>query len=146
MVKWAKDPWRIREVLKALQDTNNNPLNTDEEKAEGLIRDYFMWNERGRTLKEEDEEEDNGEVDENSLEEMIIKVEAALSGTQNSSAPGSDSISYRFIKAIKGTILEERLLEEVVKNLIKGIIPREWQNSKVVMIPKPEKDHKKMKG
>ena len=39
----------------------------------------------------------------------------------------------------------ERLLEEVARNLIKGTIPREWQNSKVVMIPKPRKDHEKTK-
>ena len=33
----------------------------------------------------------------------------------------------------------------MAKNLIKGIIPREWQNSKVVMISKLGKDHEKTK-
>ena len=41
VVKWAKDLWRIREGMKTLRDTNDNPLNTDEEKADSLIRDYF---------------------------------------------------------------------------------------------------------
>ena len=34
----------------------------------------------------------------------------------------------------------------MARNLWKGRIPREWQNSKVVIIPKPRKDHEKMKG
>ena len=147
MVKWVKDSWRIREVMKALRDTDNNPLNTDEKKAEGLIRDHFMWNKEGRTTEEEEEEgDDDEEVEESSLKEIITKVEIVLGGTQNSLAPGPDSISYRYIKSIKGIILGARLLEEVAKNLTKGIILREWQSSKVVMIPKPEKDYKKTKG
>ena len=77
---------------------------------------------------------------------MVTKVEIVLSGTQNSSAPGPDNISYRFMKVIKDTILREKVLEVVAKNLIKGIIPREWLNRKVVIIPKPGKDHKKTKG
>ena len=82
----------------------------------------------------------------NKLEEMIKKVEVALSGTQNSSAPGPDGISYGFIKTIKDTTLGERVLEEVARNLIKEIISRKWQNSKVVIISKPGKDHEKTKG
>ena len=80
------------------------------------------------------------------MEEIIVKVEGALSSIQNSSTPGPDGISYRFIKTVKGTLLGERLLEEVARNFIKGTIPREWQNSKVVIILKPRKNHKKMKG
>ena len=37
------------------------------------------------------------------------------------------------------------MFEEVAKNLIKGITSREWQCSKVVMIPKLKKDHKNIK-
>ena len=37
-------------------------------------------------------------------------------------------------------------MEEMARNLIEGIILREWHNSKVVMIPKPGKDHEKTKG
>ena len=77
---------------------------------------------------------------------MVTKVKIALNGTQNSSAPELDGISYRFIKMIKDTILRERMLEEVAKNLIKGIISRKWQNSQVVIIPKPGKNHQKKRG
>ena len=132
--------------MKTLRDTENKKLNTDKEKAGGLIRDHFVWNEGGRMLEEEEEEDVEEEVEENSLDEMTTKVEIAHSGTQNSSAPRPDGFSYRFIKTIKDTILRERLIEEVARNLIKGIILREWQDSKMVMIPKPGKDHEKTKG
>ena len=77
---------------------------------------------------------------------MIAKIETALVGTQNCLAPEPDGISYRFIKRIKEMILGERILEQVARNLTKGTIPREWQDSKVDMIPKPRKDHEKTKG
>ena len=64
-------------------------------------------------------------MEEEALEQMITKVKIILGGIQNSSAPSIDSISYRFIKVIKDTILGEELLKEVARNLIKGIIPRE---------------------
>ena len=66
-----------------------------------MIRDHFVWNEKGRRLEEEEEEADREGVEDNSLEEMIMKVKTALSGTQNSSAPSPDCISYRFIKKVK---------------------------------------------
>ena len=34
----------------------------------------------------------------------------------------------------------------MARNLIKGIILREWQRSKVVMVPKLEKDYERTKG
>ena len=48
----------IREVMKTLRDINNNPLNTDKEKAERLISDNFVWNEEGRKLDKEELEAD----------------------------------------------------------------------------------------
>ena len=47
VIKWAKDPWRIRQVMKTLRNTENKKLDMDEEKAKGLIQDYFVWNEEG---------------------------------------------------------------------------------------------------
>ena len=70
----------------------------------------------------------------------------ALSRTSNLSALGPDGIGYRLIKMVMGTKLGDELMKEVAGNLTRGRIPKEWQNSKVVMIPKPGKDHKKTKG
>lgn len=63
-------------------------------------------------------------------------------GASNSSAPGPDGISYNFITALKDTVFGDLdNLLEVVNNLMVGTIPREWQNSTVVMIPTPGQDH-----
>ena len=56
VVRQAKDPCRIRKVMKSLQDAEHTLLNTDEEKAEALVRDNFVWNEEERSVYEEVEE------------------------------------------------------------------------------------------
>jgi len=73
-------------------------------------------------------------------------VRKVLSGTSNSSVLGPDGIGYRLIKMVIGTKLGDELIKEMVENLARGRIPVEWQNSKVVIIPKPGKDHNKTKG
>jgi len=83
---------------------------------------------------------------EEEVEEMVDRVERALMGTKNSSAPGPDGISYRLIKAIKDTPLEQGLLQEVVENLLKGVIPKRWKEMRVVLIPKPGRDLTKTKS
>jgi len=44
------------------------------------------------------------------------------------------------------TIIRNGLPLQVAENLVNGKKPKEWQHSKVVMIPKPGKDYSKMKG
>lgn len=60
VVKWAKDAWRIREVIKTLWDVNDNLLNCDKEKAEGLIKDHFVCNEERRKLEETEKKGEDG--------------------------------------------------------------------------------------
>jgi len=73
-------------------------------------------------------------------------MKEALSKTSNASALELDGISYRFIKAIMKTELGEELMDEVTENIQYGRILKQWQYSKVVMIPKPSKDYKTTKG
>ena len=61
----------------------------------------------------------------------------------NRSAPGPDGIDYRFIKMVLDARLRRELVTEVATSLM---IPEEWQLSKVVLIPKPNKDHRAAKG
>ena len=81
-----------------------------------------------------------------SIPKLVEKLGKALQGTSNASAPGPDKISYQFIKAVIGTIFGEELLVQMAKELEKGRAPPDWQLSKVVMIPKPGKDHTQLKG
>jgi len=73
-------------------------------------------------------------------------VRKALAGTSNRSAPVPDGIGYKLIKRVLDLELGRELIREVAENLFNGKIPKEWQHSKVVMIPKLGKDHSKMKG
>ena len=124
-MKWAKDLYRIRKVMKSLQDINNNIRNMDEEKLESLIRNHFVYNEVERKVEEEEEELENEEVEDRALNEMITKVKVVVSGTQNSSASSLDGITYRFINIIKDTILPEKVIKDVARNLIQRTILRQ---------------------
>ena len=67
-------------------------------------------------------------------------VLSALGRTKNGSAPGRDGISYRLIKAVRDTRLGRELVDEVVDNLVRGVIPPAWGEMRVVFIPKPGRD------
>ena len=79
-------------------------------------------------------------------QELLTKVYTALSGTSNTSAPGSDGISYKTLKAANKTPLCRALMDQVAQQLAAGTVPREWQDSKVVFIPKLGKDHTQLKA
>jgi len=146
IVKWAKDPWHLKTTMGDLTDTTGVPLKTDSEKKNGLIRDHFGWRNDGRKVDEMEEERERYPgtgIDQEKMEELVRK---ALAGTSNRSAPRPDRIGYKLIKRVLDFKLGSELIREVAENLIKGRIPKEWQHSKVVMIPKPGKDHSKTKG
>ena len=120
VMKWTNNLWRIREVMKAKRNIDNVPLNTNEKRVEGLIRDHFMWNEKVSSVDEEIGEANEEEAEGRDVDEMVKKVKVAIGRTQNISAPEPDGISYRFIKIIKDSILWEKVLEEVAINLVRG--------------------------
>ena len=47
---------------------------------------------------------------------------------------------------IGDTKLGRELVREIAVSLGRGVVPEEWQHSKVVFIPKPNEDHKAAKG
>src|SRR5437879_5294560 len=101
------------------KDSEGRELGTEHKKAEGLIKEHFGWDNDRRRLQEEENAE-VGEVGEKDIRKIRRWVEQVLSGTSNASAPGSDGISYRFLKKIKGINLGRQLLEEVAGNIQKG--------------------------
>jgi len=79
----------------------------------------------------------------------MVRVRQALQKTRNDNAPKPDGISWKLLKAIKGTKLGAAVLEDVGQ--VAGSeeltrMPEEWGNMKMVMIPKPGKDHTAVKG
>ena len=129
--------------MRNLKDEEGVSLEGDREKAEALAGRHFHWEEGGQPLEEKEEERKGPGY---SVQELVDKLRKALQGTSNTSAPGPDRISYRFIKAVTGTIFREELLVQIAKELEVGRALSDWQLSKVVMIPKPGKDHTQLKG
>ena len=133
--------------MKELWDDKGRKLEGDSEKAEALVKRNFITD---RETNDDNEQEGEGgrEVDRGSKEWEEYKSEAkeALRTTKNSSAPGPDGINYKAIKTILATPLGEALLDEVADSLYTGEIPNVWREMKVVMIPKPGKDHQQAKA
>ena len=75
-----------------------------------------------------------------SREVLECSVRRALGKTKNRSAPGPDGISYRWIKAVRDTRLGRELIDDVVDNLWRGVIPVAWRQMSVVFITKPGRD------
>ena len=44
VVRWGKDPYRLKTRIRNLRDLEGTTLGTDEQKAEGLVGDLFGWN------------------------------------------------------------------------------------------------------
>jgi len=115
------------------------------EKKTRLIHDYFDWRPVSRKVAEE---EGGGSRDQTTgigQEEMELLVRKALAATSNKSVPGLDGIGYKLIEQVLDIKLGRELICEVAEKLVKGKIPKEWQHSKVVMIPKPGKDNSETK-
>ena len=130
--------------MKSLVDDDNRPCDTDNDKLRALVdRNFFTKDQAPLEVGADVEGQRGGGY---STEELEEKVRDALRGTSNRSAPGPDGISYRFIKIVLDTRLGEEVVREVAESLKEGRIPGTWQNSKVVFIPKPNKDHKAAKG
>ena len=64
----------------------------------------------------------------------------ALGRTKNGSAPGPDGIGYRLIKAVRDMRLGRERVDEVVDNLVRGVIPPAWREMREVFIPTPGRD------
>jgi len=82
-------------------------------------------------------------------EEMRERVRRALMKTRNNSTPGPDGITWRLPKAIIDRRLGRAVLDDMgqTAELGNGYYGEEgWRNMTMVMIPKPGKEHSKVKG
>lgn len=69
-----------------------------------------------------------------------------MSKTSKSSSPGPDGISYRLLKLIRDTDLGKAILNDIALTVTGTHTPLAWRALSMVMIPKPGKDHSKVKG
>ena len=123
--------------MRRLRGANGVWLEGDEVMVGGLVGDVFgRWGEDPVPCGGEG----RGVYFPYSREEVWEWVLRALGRTKNGSAHGPDGIGYRLIKAVRDTRLGQGLVDEVVDNLVRGVIPPAWREMRVVFIPKPGRD------
>ena len=135
VVRWAKDPWRLKERMARLRGTDGRWLESEGDKVDGLMRDLF-----GEEAARDTVIVEGGGECPYSRDQVMEWVRVALSGTKNNSAAGPDGVGYRLIKAVQDTRLGSEVMEEVVAALRGGYIPDRWRDMRVVLIPKPGRD------
>ena len=143
IVRVCKNPFGMNERCGALTDSDGKKYETKEELREAFAQHNLIM----------DEAEAREEVREQARRmpstETMTRIHRALKKTRNDNAAGPDGISWKLLKAIKDTRVGKALLEDIgqVAEMEEGSrMSEKWRELKVVMIPKPGKDHAKVKG
>ena len=150
-VRTAKDPFRLRSTMKTMKD-GSTPLKTNKEICNALCQYNFgssiqtNTNPEARTTEGVSQHAQQVIYTSSELNDMIKQVDKALNTTKNSSAPGPDGINYMLLKKLLPTPLGKAILRNVAHHLLQGTLPAEWKEMRVVMIPKPGKDHTQVKN
>ena len=144
-----KDPWEVVRMAKYpcgrkermnIEKTLEGVEISEAQQGAALEKAHFLWD---KTKVAKGWEPQGPGTDK---KEILAKVYTALSGTSNTFAPGPDGISYKTLKAAYKTPLGRALMDQVTQQLAAATVPRVWQDSKVVFIPKPGKDHTQLKA
>ena len=137
VVRWARDPWRVKDRMGRLRGSNGLWLSEDAEKVEGLVRDVF-----GLLAGDPAPWVGEGLAVDFPYSQVEVRgwVITSLGRTKNGSAPGLDWNSYCLIKSVWDTRLSRELVDEVVDYLVRGVIPPAWREMRVVFIMKPGHD------
>ena len=115
-MRLGKNPWGSKSRIKTLKDLDGKVIE-EEDRAKAIEKAYLLLQDREVEKEEEDRREDAPML---GREELKDKALDALSRTSNTSAPGTDSISYKIIKLANKSVLGEYLIDYVVHNLIEG--------------------------
>ena len=100
VVRWAKDPWRLKERMGRLRGADGAYLASEGEKVYGVVRVLF-----GKETAQDAMDMGDGRECPYGIEEVMEWVRDALSGTKNNSAGGPGDVGYKLIKAIRDTRL-----------------------------------------
>lgn len=153
VIRFARDPCRLKTMMKKLKDNRGQLINGDYEKAAALGCAHRLWKEEGRQLSDVEGQlcdikgPDNPALKSQmrgsgyNMGDLKIRLLEALSKTSSSSAPGLDGICYRLIKLIRDIGLGQALIDQMAEELSLGRCPYEWQLAKIVFIPKPNRDY-----
>ena len=135
VVRWAKDPWRLKERMGRMRGADGRWLESEGDKMDGLVSDLFGRDVGGAAG------DDSARVECPYGEDAVMRwVQDALSRTKNNSAAGPDGVGYKLIQVVRDTKLGYEVLGEVGAALRGGYIPDRWRDIRVVLITKPGRD------
>ena len=143
IVRVCKNPFGMRERCGVVVDKEGIRSESKEELLEAFIKHNLITEAGVVRDKVGPQRRRTPEAD------TMTRIHKALKKTRNNSAAGPDGISWQLVKALKGTRVGKALLEDIgqVSEIKKGTrMPEEWRGMKMVMIPKPGKDHTQVKG
>ena len=144
----AKNPFNLKERCGSLQTEDERII--EEYDEAGKCKAFLLHNIICEDPTPDTERRDGGETRRvKPREETRAAVRRALSKTKNTSAPGPDGVTWKLLKMIKDTRLGRAVLDDVgmVAQLdIKYYGEPEERGMTMVMIPKPGKEHSRVKG
>jgi len=143
IVRVCKNPFGMRERCGTLKDKDGNAFETAEEKCRAFTRHNLITEQAAERVAVGQQPRRIPSVD------TMRQIHHALKKTRNDSAPGPDGVSWKLLKMLKDTSLGKAVLEDIgqVAGMSKAArMPEEWRAMKMVMIPKPGKDHTVVKG
>ena len=145
----ARNPFNLK--TRCTKDEEGQVHSDDSAIATAFVKHNLITEEREEEAELEEGEEETGYLVKRRAPSSTAmkRVLRALSKTKNKSAAGPDGISWWLLKMIKGTPLGRAVLEDVAlwatpKERVK--VPEAAREMTIVMIPKPGKDHSKVKG
>jgi len=143
IVRVCKNPFGMRERCGTLKDGAGNQYESREEKLQAFTAHNLIIDpaEERTAVRQQQRRKPS--------EEAMTRIRHALKKTRNNSAPGPDGISWKLLKILKDTGVGRAVIEDagqVAERRGTTRMPERWRAMKMVMIPKPGKDHTAVKG
>ena len=144
-----KDPFHMIQRKGDLTSPEGRWLTQDQEKVQALVSHNFITDVNYRApLTIVTSPTRYAECNQQEIHNTL----QALQTTKNSSAAGPDGISHRLIQMLKGSNIVKAVINDICRctpsmpSISITSVPYTWTDMKVVIIPKPNKDHSEVKG
>jgi hypothetical protein len=138
-------------VPQQIRCMNGEPLRTDAEKGEAFQARFVSQLQINSELKVSKASHvintrvENMEEGTREPPVSLAELERCLSKIRKDSTPGPDGVRYSDIWKLD---IDDKcaILELINKAITDGKIPADWRDCNLVVLPKPNKDHTKLKG
>jgi len=141
----SKNPFQLRKRCHALEKEEGSIIHEDDQ--EGKCRAFIEHNVIYGQCEATPDVRRTARI--TPPTRVMDRVRRALGRTKSSSSPGPDGVTWRLLKALKDTKLGKAVLEDIGQMAQAGnkyYGEEEWRQMEMIIIPKPGRDHSKVKG